>query len=1123
MQNDNVNQIDQLLNSRIPIMLFIGKEPKDIDPSILALPWSCVVTTSVDVSLQYCFEIKDKRRPIVITNSHDMLGSAKLNQRELNIVYLYGEEDQSNLSAINKQRKKNNALDMLKIIPDMLNSAFGALFVINYNPDYKDEIQFENLIDTVDSIKNKPVYFFGISQQLANNQLFNEMQAENCIVGDTGELQDLVELTDEQDDLLEEGELLDDDKVYYYSNGKRHSITTGELFETKSFAKLLNETEIGIINFPNHLRNDYFYHFLKESAKRPIWFGYENHFNLVRDYERKLNDLVYASLNSKEIKQKPILVLGQTSSSKSIVLSNLAYTLFKAHDHPVVFINNKDISFDINSSNFNALDSLLYKIEEHGATRVVLIWDNSSSSVNEITATEKLYTGLINRGRKVVLISSAYQQINIYRNKIDKFFKVINAEIKLSKEEKERLSELVLSNSRVPQDVFQRWIQSEHEDNLLTLLYSLLMEYTGSGIIQGVKNEIDKGMSSLLNALSKLPKQAERNKTSILAQAFADAGYKLKGHSGGAPSTIDIETIEHSLREFCKIVAISYQHNIMLPVYLVVKCSGLDIDSNFYLIQETLFSIPFLKVITREEDSSDFDYAIGFRTPLEANLYLKSIETTPEQEIACITNLILNISHSNQYSKFSEVSSIDKLIRTIGPNTIKPEVRTRYRSYYYKVIDALQELRAQSKIFDPKLICQEVTWVREVYGNQIEQEFEYELRVNKLQEASVLANKTLSNLESPNITYHELITRHNLIVETAFIEWKLYELVKQNTSSSSDSSSQITFNYDELLNSLKEVIYNDPTNSYPANALLKLFKALYLNNNINTQNKLKYLDEILTIINNIDNATDEAFIDNEEYLEHKSHVIEYLSSKKYEKYLDELIAAAPSVGLHLKARKLIVNANIDVKKPLDNNQILVAHEIITMLNKNEESVSKHEGCLLLKLNLLWLIYNDSPIFTGKEKQFTQMNLEHWKDINKICRQYEEHILKSGKNQVNSPFMYYLLGLSYAQIEDYPSSNEAFKKIKESLFFRQVRNKVWHIICDENGVPKKFRGSLSENYYDSSTRKGFAKLEAIHTSKGGVFFYGPNMKTAKYSGSFSDIEVGTSYIGFEAFRKLEENK
>lgn len=113
---------------------------------------------------------------------------------------------------------------------------------------------------------------------------------------------------------------------------------------------------------------------------------------------------------------KSIVLMGESASSKSIMLSSIAVDVFNAHKYPVLFIDPTNISlvFDNSDETFEKINILMERIEQCDSdVKILLIWDCSALQINNFQiyqkAAQKLNRYLINRGRRFILLYSSYK------------------------------------------------------------------------------------------------------------------------------------------------------------------------------------------------------------------------------------------------------------------------------------------------------------------------------------------------------------------------------------------------------------------------------------------------------------------------------------------------------------------------------------------------------------------------------------------------------------------------------------------------------------------------------------------------------------------------------------------
>lgn len=1105
------HKLNEILGSHVPVILFMGKKALAGSSILASRPWSCVVTSLQNENLLYDFTIENKRRVSAIDDYAGMLEEAKLSQREMTLAYIYGRDEIKSLSFANRRRRDQDAASMLKMLPDMVKSNFGYIVITGFDEEDAGEINFSYLFDAIELMRKGSVLMFGVQDSLWQNELFIELQNDGKLEAVSATLPEL--LTEMGMNASPDDEYVyhleqDENSVFFYINGKRTSIGLDDLFETKGFITLLSETEIGDTSYPSYMKQDYFYNFLRTSPQEPVWLGYENEFNLERDFEAELHTVVKIALQGGKdpIHSLPILLSGQTSSSKSMVLGHLAYRIYREKTYPVLYIKNPDIHLDRDSANFSALDMLIQHLEAMGARRILLVWDNSSA-FNQKREAEKLQTNLQNKGRKTILLCSSYEYPEEATNNK---FTVIKSSIDLKNNELQRLRELVMQNGNISAKEFDVWSARVAPRNLLALLYNLLREH-----IDGVGREADFGMSSFFDQLGSMSAGEEKIAMTDIGLALQNVGYKLSDFSKGSDESIQALELTNKIRNFFVTIAICSQYNIALPLYMALRALKLDMDNRFAAILRAIESVPCLRVAPLEADDSASDRLISFRTSLEASLYLQSAGISSKEEVEHIVRLILETSGSSMYSLHSEIAVIEKVIRIIGPNTEKKDVKYKYSPYYRDVVQALTDLRTKRRIKDPRLICQEVTWLREIYGVGVSDygaEITVETKKLHLKKAIQLAGASIDTLRSSTGRFNKGAIGA-LLVEKVLCEMRLYDLSRME----SQTTIPLTFDYRELYNQLSSSIGSDPTNLYRRNALMKLFFTFYENATIVEEEKIQYLGRILSIVDFVESQLGDSF-DDEEYKGHLLRLKELEDSNSYNEYFERLVERGEAVGVFLKARKILEKTGINLKNKVSKGQIQSLQEVLDFLKKYESASKNHPGCQYMQLRLTWLLYNGSPPFSGEEMQRTRMSDQQWREILSICVWYEQQFLRAEEQLVNASAIYYLQALSYAQLGEFHNSLESFEKIERTAggFHTAIRNKVWHLLCDDQGHTKKYKGSLEEKFYDRVKKKGRVRVEAI----GGVYFYGPSLKLARFSGAFADIEIGTSFMGFEAFRKLE---
>lgn len=1104
MSNENKFNLKQHLQSciseNIPILLFIGRGMMTLKKEIIDFPWSCVMTTQSGSELAVQFRKEGTREVEELETLAQLENRMLLSRRQLKFVHLFG-EPKSNLS---RRKRVLAAETMLKFIASWVRSSFGLLLIIGYDTNDADEFPSDRFAEILDQARQKTAFIF--ASPVENDANFQESIESKTLISSDLPLEEFLRgFFPQEEDNEEEVAYFAENESVLFVNNKPISIDKAQFFDTQGFATLLSSDEMDAVKIPDTLQRAYFSKFLSESVSRPMWFGYEHEFNLEREFEKKLNQKVESALkevNDRESKGL-IVVSGQTGSSKSISLAHLAYSVYFKKVYPVIFIYDKNVSLKYNDRNFNALEKLVLFLEKKGARTVLIIWDNSSAYTDPIPNARYLLQGLRRRGRQCVLVCSAYMVTRARNTEaLNKGIKIeeIETEIDLSEEEALQLRKKVLKFGAVEASYYDTWVKKENNKNLLALLYNLFTETLGNHIANGVSREVYQTAEVFLEYLTS-ESQIPFKSVNSMAEALQRAGINVSSNPDQKKKLCSSQ-----VKEFLKIIAVVSQFGIEMPLQFALLVSGLEeFENNFQDTIRALQMIPFLRLPERLEDNnSSYGQSVMFRTPLEARLYLEK-SSNAKEEIDIVVKAIDSLQEDNKYM---EARTLELLIRMMGPNS--PWLKSReqsasvvkYKSYYDCIVKALSRMRAERKVYIPRLMCQEVCWIREVYGKS-----EYLLsqeRIKKLQEAIDISNNALNEIRNEKAG-EDLVTRNNLIVERATSAWYIHNLLKKEKNGFQD----LPYSYDEHRRELKKVIRSAPDNSYAYNALMKLFISMYMANR--TTAAVSDLSDILSILESNEYIMGDVAC-NEEFVLHKAEILGFVSDERVKEFLDELIRLRNPSGLYLLLRRRLMMENIDLDTQVPKEKYSIIKDIITFLNKNMDMVKEHEVCLFTLLRLKWQLFNGTPIFE-KEKQTTRISKQQWEELAEISRgvtpgeQYPAQLL-------------YIFSLVEAQVSNYGRSLAYQKLLQKAPWLPPRSTYVWHILSEEDGTPRRFSGRIEKN--ETSLRitnvKEVKKPKLEIPEK--VFARNiHSLQVNEAAGTFDDFEIGLNFKGFQAFRNL----
>ena len=146
---------------------------------------------------------------------------------------------------------------------------------------------------------------------------------------------------------------------------------------------------------------------------------------------------------------------------------------------------------------------------------------------------------------------------------------------------------------------------------------------------------------------------------------------------------------------------------------------------------------------------------------------------------------------------------------------------------------------------------------------------------------------------------------------------------------------------------------------------------------------------------------------------------------------------------------------------------------------------------------------------------TKLSELEWEEIESLCARYDAYGLYSKDN------IKYLHALCVAEKNEFKKSMEILKPYKESHSYEK---RSMHTLCDENGVPKKFRGRL-KNDYDKEKRRGYMAVYCGRELLDDNVIYRAENVHMKVSDlrrdvQIQDVELSLSFSGFQAHTKCK---
>ena len=403
-----------------PSVFIFGRQYGQFSTKVLNYAWNLIVTTNCDLRLADALD-NDNRRIRDIISRNNMQANL-MDRKNLHVIRLFGENyPKDSINELDLEDFSDRATEMLGRVSEIIERNGIILLEDFEEPCFSHKEIRKALRGLYDN--QKQVYIFNCKTK---DKYLRDLEERGIAVFIDQSINDFFEEYMSEDEICDTQILEKTVQIYIEAEKELTpiSIEKKQLLEIEPFASLLNIGLLNEVKIPQYMYKDYFYMFLKNSVREPQWYGYSYGFNLHRNYEDELYRKVKKGLESVgKPNNRPLLVVGQTGTGKSISLAAISYKIFNEKKYPVIYINNPDVNFYANveykqreitrkaSPAFNALDTLLEKLENLGAKAILLVWDTSSYS----TGREKcyrLYQALLARGRKVYLLSTAYELSN---------------------------------------------------------------------------------------------------------------------------------------------------------------------------------------------------------------------------------------------------------------------------------------------------------------------------------------------------------------------------------------------------------------------------------------------------------------------------------------------------------------------------------------------------------------------------------------------------------------------------------------------------------------------------------------------------------------------------------------
>ena len=1153
-----------------PHILFVGEGFDLTDASnlrVLSLKWNLVITSSRDEGLLHALNNLRGYRTVreIYTEYSKQSDVIKPNSRDLKLIRLFTDD------AATRQRSKQTAAFMhVSNICDRTLKITGRFIVVGYSSeDSFSNDSMQNLLLTFARRKFEAV-FYGVDAALHNalleieNTIQSELDFDDVMCFFSERLGELIPQKDEDDssdDVTLPISSHNESKLKVYISRKTRYIDASDVRKLRAFATLLNESDVNREEIEPQHAVAYFSTFLKSSAIKPIWYGYKEKFNLVRDYETELMEKVRKGLSSPGVESElntPICLRGESGSGKSVALAHLAYRVFNEKEYPVIYLNKSISDFWGNDSdNLETLHDvlLLFKNDEAQNRKhcTLIVWDNSmfESDVEQFLAIYRRLKNIWFRNVQFV-VSAAYKSFGRNADGSDySDFQFVDTPMKLSsaikegneRSEMDRLKTILKKRAKWSAEEIDEKLRldsesDEHLNSFMIMLHYLFYE-TRKTIEDGMRASV---RGALLDALNKNNVPPDYPVITAMARALENA-YKAAGYDPNLESkTNDIVgkgyaagggASVNKIERLIQVVAICKVCGTTVPLELAMRMVGINEFESFRKVIDTL---PFIELEYDEVDSGT--HTILFRTRYEASMYLNAQTFDRSGIIEAIVGMIKEMKVFNDYEYEMRIAL--NILSRIGPNSRESfgiDFRLRLDEYP-KIFEALKERRKDSTV-EPSLAVQESTYIREYHSRSNPSDHDYELSVPRFNEAidlCVLAIEIERKSPQPN-----LATIRQLIVEKAVSKNRLLAL-----PSGQLSLHEFQMFVDDLDYAIR-ISRTASDASYGINAKLKMMTYAY--------DKLPEIEK-----SNIE-ASGYHFVEmieneyadtaqNEEVQHSISSLLDKINSAMNDEYIESLIEGNKPNGYCLKARKAMRDIGISrtigdsiIDMNIANRCGEIYHDVFE--EAPDSTVFANDiKCQWLILRLKWIAYNRRDIFS-KNEQTTALTEEQWREILHICSAHD-------KCEAETLNFFYFKSLAYLHLiglendgsendnsrrNDDNYLNQFWKTIKtirdrtESLTFtssnrsrvRHMVCKVRHMECKSDRTPIIAKGKFSNSLPEGCNVGRFVeipKLKGKSFDESLIYFRINNIaqkdRENVQSGRPHDFNLGLSYMGLSAY-------
>ena len=1003
--------------------------------------WNSVWTTAVDGVLNKVF--RNDWRQVQPVYSHLLQPLDPRNKIKLHVNHIYGvieRSDEANSAPLDffdfVQREPSSSA-MLQRIPEAV-TPFGVMLIEGYDPA-SDWLSPEKLFPMLMTLADGQAYLFSTDPQSITNPFLKRAIASKKLIV----IQDSLASTIMRG--IESGAVPDGESLSSASNNR---VLFLEQYEIAMPQELWSSvSQFGTIldsSIPHQVktqspekRYSSFRNFLATSGLDPVWTAYPEKLHFERDCEDQVFQRVKSQLSSSAFKADPIILHGQTGTGKTIALASVAYKIHSENSHPVIFIARRSQRF-----NHYDLDVFCKWAEDNDFPSVLIVWDG----MQDISNYDLLHRYLIGRGRKFVLVASAYRAD-------DEDLKVSNcflAPALLTQTEIPRFTSYLASFEPTLGNQLQSFL-NEGDSSFLVAMYRLLPE-SRSQVRKGLNFEAGAAASTMRAKSDSIKPEFEQ--VSILQVALFKAG--MLQASAILPSGENYIAGEwvSAEQELIGLIMVPGKFGLSVPIEIILRTLSKSSIINFHQI------LKGIDLFRWDEDAAG-NVSIGPRHALEAKLIAQSRLGGISAEVEYAIKLLRNIRNNLTTTDTQEVQFASELVRSLGQNG--PE-RKLYSSHYLEIADVLRDMREENSLKVTRLMLQEASLLRESTVLNLIPEENLALRLEVLDRAQEVLINAIEDMGTSKKTarlkgmlLNELASTHGARAREHIRADKDKDLILSEFKRAQAAAMKA-----------RGVM---PEDLFPIDVIAWSTKDVLTHANLGEHERLDIIVNFFNVLALCDGG--EISTRDKNLLERRRFEFGTLLNDDAlrQDSLAELARIGSTTGIYLQAvylAKQIPAGDL----PVTEAMLVNFEAAVSYLEDNYEAIKNDGRCLYLYLRYWWTLNSKLPFFPP-ERTALPFNKSQWaRGLDVIST-----LLTTGE-EFSNPSLLYLQAICTWQLGYYDDAEQLWRELERISDRVTGRRRVLkgYIASDPHGRPLVFNGTVTKASADGT--KGEIFVEGI---------------------------------------------